>query len=43
MIANIQITPPQLSRIDRPKLGIEPSEPVRLPEDINLPNPGIPA
>ncbi len=37
----IPITPLQLSRINRPKLGIEPSELVRIPDDNNLPNLGV--
>lgn len=41
VIAEIQITPPQLSKIDRPKLGIAPSEIVKIPEDNNLPNLGV--
>jgi TonB family protein len=41
VIATIQITPPQLSKIDRPKLGIAPSEIVKIPEDNNLPNLGV--
>ena len=40
-VALVQITPPQLSRIDRPKLGIAPSESMKIPEDNNLPNLGV--
>jgi TonB family protein len=40
-IAKIQITPPQLIRIERPKLEIAPSEPVKIPDDNNLPNLGV--
>jgi TonB family protein len=40
-VAEIQITPPQLSKIERPKLGIAPTEMVKIPEDNNLPNLGV--
>jgi len=40
-IVALQITPPQPSRIDRPKLAIEPSEQIRIPDDTNLPHLGI--
>jgi len=40
-IVQIQITPPQPSRIDRPKMGIAPSEMVKIPDDNNLPNLGV--
>jgi TonB family protein len=40
-VAKLQITPPQISRIDRPKLGIEPSEMVKIPDNNNLPNLGL--
>jgi TonB family protein len=41
MVAKIQITPPQIIRIDRPKLGIEPTEMVKMPDNNNLPNFGM--
>jgi len=40
-VAKLQITPPQISRIERPKLGIEPSEMVRIPDNNTLPNLGL--
>jgi len=41
IVATNQITPPQIIRIDRPKLGIEPSEMVKMPDNNNLPNLGM--
>jgi TonB family protein len=41
IVAKLQIVPPQISRIDRPKLGIEPSEMVRMPDNNNLPTLGV--
>jgi len=41
MVAKLQITPPQIIRIDRPKLGIEPTELVKMPDDNGLPNLGV--
>lgn len=41
VVAKMQITPPQIIRIDRPKLGIEPTELVRIPDNNNLPNFGM--
>jgi periplasmic protein TonB len=41
MIAKIQIMPPQLSKIDRPKLEIAPSEIMKIPEGNILPNLGV--
>jgi len=41
MVAKIQITPPQIIRINRPKLGIEPTEMVRIPDNNKLPNLGM--
>ena len=40
-VAKFQFAPPQVSRIDRPKLGIEPSEQVKIPDSSNLPNIGV--
>lgn len=40
-IAKMQITPPQPSRIDRPKLVMASFEVVRVPEDNNLPTLGV--
>ena len=38
-VAKNQITPPQIIRIDRPKLGVEPTEMVKMPDNNNtLPN-----
>jgi TonB family protein len=41
MVATIQITPAQIIRIDRPKLGIEPTELVKMPDESNLPRLGV--
>ena len=41
IVATSQITPPQIIRIDRPKLGIEPSEVVKMPDNNNVPNLGM--
>lgn len=35
------ITPPQIIRIDHPKLGVEPTEMTKMPETTNLPNLGM--
>lgn len=40
-VAKIEVTPSQISRIDRPKLAIEPTEVVEMPENNNLPNLGM--
>ena len=41
-VAKNQITPPQIIRIDRPKLGVEPTEMVKMPDNNNtLPNFGM--
>ena len=41
MVAKIQIAPPQIIRIDRPKLGIEPTELVKMPDNSSLPSLGV--
>ena len=41
VVAKMEITPAQIIRIDRPKLGIEPSELVKIPDNNNLPNFGV--
>jgi TonB family protein len=41
MVAKIQIVPPQILKIDRPKLGIEPTEMVKIPDNNKLPNLGM--
>jgi periplasmic protein TonB len=41
MVAKFQIMPPQIVKIDRPKLGIEPTEMVKIPENNKLPNLGM--
>lgn len=45
-IAKTQITPPQILRIDHPKLAVEPTivmpQPMKLPDQAALPNLGIP-
>jgi len=41
LVARTQIAPPQIIRIDRPKLAAEPSEVVKMPSNDTLPNFGI--
>ena len=41
IVAKMQIEPPQIIRIVHPKLGIEPTELVKLPENSSLPNFGM--
>jgi protein TonB len=45
-MAKTQITPPQILRIDHPKLAVEPTikmpQPIKLPDQASLPNLGIP-
>lgn len=41
VVVEQQFAPPQISRLDRPKLEIEPSEQVKIPENSNLPNIGV--
>lgn len=45
-MAKTQITPPQILRIDHPKLPVEPTvvmpQQIKLPDDPNMPNLGIP-
>jgi TonB family protein len=41
VVAKNQITPPQIIRIDKPKLGIEPTEMVKMPDNNTLPNFGM--
>ena len=41
LVAKDEITPAQIVRIDRPKLGIEPTEMVKMPENNNLPTFGM--
>jgi TonB family protein len=41
MVAMIQIMPSQILRIDRPKLGVEPTETVNIPDNNKLPNMGM--
>ena len=40
-IAKYQFAPPQATRIDRPKLAMEPSEQAKIPDNNNLPNIGV--
>jgi TonB family protein len=41
MVAMIQLMPSQILRIDRPKLGVEPTETVNIPDNNKLPNMGM--
>ena len=41
VVAKMQIMPPQIIRIDQPKLGIEPTELVKIPDSSDLPNLGV--
>jgi len=40
-VAKYQFAPLQASRIDRPKLAIEPSEQASIPDSVSLPNVGV--
>jgi periplasmic protein TonB len=40
-VAKIQITRPQIIRVDRPKLGVEPTAMVKMPDNNALPNFGM--
>ena len=40
-IAKLQIAPPQISRINQPKLAVEPTMQVKMPESSNLPSLGM--
>jgi TonB family protein len=40
-IAKIQFAPPQIARISQPKLAVEPTMLVKMPESNNLPNFGV--
>lgn len=37
MVAKLEIAPPQISRIDHPKLAVEPTMQVKMPDNNNLP------
>jgi TonB family protein len=41
VIAKMQIMAPQIIRIDRPKLSVEPTEMVKMPDNNNLPTLGM--
>jgi len=41
IVAKMQIMPPQIIRIDRPKLAVEPTETVKMPDSNNLPTLGM--
>lgn len=41
MIAKIQLMPSQLVKLDHPKLAVEPSGQVRMPDNNNLPDVGV--
>ena len=41
IVAKMQIAPPQIIRIDRPKLAAEPTEMVKMPDNNNLPTVGM--
>jgi protein TonB len=40
-VAKMQITSPQIIKIDRPKLAVEPTEMVKMPDNSVLPNLGM--
>ena len=40
-VAKMQITPPQIIRIDRPKLAVEPTEMVKMPDSSAVPTLGM--
>ncbi len=41
VVAKLVVTQPQILRIDHPKLGVEPTEMVKIPDNSNLPNLGM--
>jgi len=41
LVAKIQITPPQIVRIERPKLGVEPTAMLKLPDNSSMPTIGM--
>jgi periplasmic protein TonB len=41
VVAKEEITPPQIARLDHPKLGVEPTEMVKMPDNNTLPNLGM--
>jgi periplasmic protein TonB len=41
VVAKMQMMSPQIIRIDNPKLSIEPTEQVKIPDNNNLPNVGV--
>jgi protein TonB len=41
VVTKMQIAPPQIIRIDRPKLAAEPTEMVKMPDSNNLPTVGM--
>src|SRR5215469_13662101 len=40
IVAKMPVTPPQILRVNNPKLAVEPTEMVKMPENPNLPNMG---
>lgn len=40
-VAKVQFTPPQLTKLDQPRLAVEPTVQVKIPESNNLPNLGM--
>lgn len=41
IVAKMPVTAPQILRIDHPKMAVEPSEMVKMPDNPNLPNLGM--
>jgi len=41
IVAKMPVTPPQILRVNNPKLAVEPTEMVKMPENPNLPNMGM--
>ena len=39
-VAKVQMNPPQLLRLDHPKLAVEPTVPIKIPDDPKMPNLG---
>lgn len=41
VVSKVQFLPPQIARLDRPKLGVEPTEQVKIPDNSSMVNFGV--
>jgi TonB family protein len=41
-IARVQILPPQIARLEQPKLAVEPTMQIKIPDNSSVPNLGVP-